>query len=134
LLWDSPHLLWFSHGTARWGKEAALARVQGREPNVSVVVGQTTAVATSRGQVGCGGKWFLDPGMTNFKVVTLSDRVAEVFSPAILVPEAANPGMAMRVQPQQFLIYQMLVKTGAGWRVATMVPYPVTGGWVNMNC
>jgi uncharacterized protein (TIGR02246 family) len=98
LLWDSPQLLWVTRGTAVWGHDAALTRFEALYK----------------------GTWRLEPAMAELRVVRLTDGVAEIFMPIVFtIGPAGQPAQTTR-----FLMNQVLVKTDAGWKVASILPIP----------
>jgi len=98
LLWDSPHFLWVTRGTAIWGREAALTRFEALYQ----------------------GTWRLEPAMGELRVVRVADGVAEISMPIVFtIGPAGQPAQTTR-----FLMNQVLVKTGAGWKVASILPIP----------
>jgi hypothetical protein len=99
LLLDSPNFLWVTRGAAIWGRNAALKRFE--------MLYQ--------------GTWKLSPDMANLKAVLVSDTTAQLH-----VPITFNIGAADQPAPDApFLMNQMLVKTGAGWRIANILPIPL---------
>ena len=99
LLWDSPNFLWVTRGTPIWGRDAALKRFETLYQ----------------------GTWKLSPDTSNFKVITLTDTSAQLF-----VPIMFNIGpVGQRAPDAPFLMNQTLVKTGAGWRIASTLPIPL---------
>jgi uncharacterized protein (TIGR02246 family) len=96
LLWDSPQFLWVTRGTAIWGREAALARFEALYK----------------------GTWRLEPAMGELRVVRVADSVAEIHRPIVFtIGPAGQPAQTTR-----FLMNQVLVRTGAGWKVASILP------------
>ena len=99
LLWDSTSFLWVTRGTPIWGRDAALKRFETLYQ----------------------GTWKLSPDTPNLKVVLLSDTTAQLF-----VPIMFNIGPPGQPAPDaQFLMNQALVKTAAGWRIASILPIPL---------
>jgi len=98
LLWDSPEFLWVSRGTAIWGRDAALTRFEALYK----------------------GTWRLEPAMGDLRVVRLADGVAEIHVPIVFTIGAAG----QPAQTTRFLMNQVLVKTDAGWKVASILPIP----------
>jgi hypothetical protein len=98
-LWDSPNFLWVTRGAPIWGRDAALKRFETLYQ----------------------GTWRLSPDTSNFKVITLTDTSAQLF-----VPIMFNIGPAGQPAPDApFLMNQTLVKTGSGWRIASILPIPL---------
>jgi ketosteroid isomerase-like protein len=95
LLLDSPSFLWITRGAPIWGRDAAMTRFE--------------ALYT--------GTWRLEPE-GELRVVMLSDAVAQLFVPIMFTIGSAGSS------PQQtrFLMNQTLVKTAAGWKVASILP------------
>ncbi len=98
LLWDSPGFIWITRGTPVWGRDAALKRFE--------MLYQ--------------GTWRLSPDVSGLRVTVLSDTTALLFVPILfnIGPQGQPPTEAM------FLMNQTLVKTAAGWRIATILPIP----------
>ena len=98
-LLDSQDFLWVTRGAPIWGREAALKRFE------------TLYLGT----------WKLSPDTANLKVVLLSDTTAQLY-----VPVMFNIGPAGQPAPDApFLMNQTLVKTSAGWRIASILPIPL---------
>jgi ketosteroid isomerase-like protein len=98
LLADSPHFLWITRGTPIWGRQAALARFE----------------ALYR------GTWKLEPAMSELRVVMLGDGAAQIYVPiAFTIGPPGEPPTTTR-----FLMNQVLLKTGNGWRVTSILPIP----------
>lgn len=99
LLLDSPQFLWITRGSAVWGRAEALKRFEGLY----------------------AGTWHLEPEAAAFRVVFAQPQVAEIFVPIVFsIGPAGQPP-----QETTFLMNQVLVKTDAGWRVASILPIPV---------
>lgn len=99
LLLESPNFLWVTRGAPIWGREAALKRFETLYQ----------------------GTWKLSPDTSNLKVVLLSDTTAQLF-----VPVMFNIGPAGQTAPDTpILMNQTLVKTAAGWRIASILPIPL---------
>ncbi len=99
LLSDAPDFLWITRGTAVWGKAEALKRFEALYQ----------------------GTWHLEPDYAAFKVVFRQANAAQLFVPVTFTLGAAG-------QPPQevrFHLNQTLVRTDAGWRVASILPIPV---------
>lgn len=99
LLLDSPDFLWVTRGAPIWGRDAALERFEALYL----------------------GTWKLAPDTSNLKVLALSDTTAQLFVPITF--NIAPPGQPAPDAP--FLMNQTLVKTAAGWRIASILPIPV---------
>ena len=99
LLLDSPNFLWVTRGAPIWGRDAALKRFETLYQ----------------------GTWKLSPDTLNLKVVVLSDTTAQLFVPITF--NSAPPGQPAPDAP--FLMNQTLVKTAAGWRIASILPIPL---------
>jgi uncharacterized protein (TIGR02246 family) len=99
MLSDSEDFLWITRGAPVWGRDAALQRLKALYE----------------------GTWSLDPAMDEFKVVELSPDSAQIFVPVTFMIAPAG----QTAQPSQFLMNQTLVKTGEGWRIASILPIPV---------
>lgn len=99
VLLDSADFLWVTRGTPIWGREAALKRFE--------LLYQ--------------GTWKLSPETSNLKVAMLNDTTALLF-----VPVMFNIGLPGQPAPDApFLMNQTLVKTAAGWRIASILPIPL---------
>ena len=99
LLLDSPNFLWVTRGAPIWGRDAALKRFETLYQ----------------------GTWKLSPDTLNLKVLVLSDTTAQLFVPITF--NSAPPGQPAPDAP--FLMNQTLVKTAAGWRIASILPIPL---------
>ncbi|KRQ99871.1 nuclear transport factor 2 family protein [Bradyrhizobium valentinum] len=93
---DSKDFLWVTRGIPVWGHEAALHRFQ--------ALYQST--------------WRLDPVMAEFKVIDLGSDTAQLFVPVkfMIAPSGQT------AQPSRFLMNQTLVRTGQGWKIASILP------------
>ena len=99
LLLDSPNFLWVTRGAPLWGRDAALKRFE----------------------VLYLGTWKLSPDSANLKAVLVSDMTAQIHVPITF--NIGPPGQPAPDAP--FLMNQTLVKTAAGWRIASILPIPV---------
>lgn len=99
VLLDSPNFLWITQGSPIWGRDAALKRFETLYQ----------------------GTWKLSPDTAKLKVVLLNDTAAQLFVPIMF--NIGPPGLPAPNAP--FLMNQTLVKTAAGWRVASILPIPV---------
>ena len=99
LLLDSPNFLWVTRGAAVWGREAALKRFESLYQ----------------------GTWNLSPDMSNLKTVLVSETTAQLYIPITF--NIGAPGQPAPDTP--FLMNQTLVKTAAGWRIASILPIPL---------
>jgi ketosteroid isomerase-like protein len=99
VLLDSPNFLWITRGAPIWGRDAALKRFEALYQ----------------------GTWKLSPDTGNLKVVLLSDMTAQLFVPIVF--NIGPPGQPAPEAP--FLMNQTLVKTAAGWRIASILPIPL---------
>ena len=99
LLLDSTNFLWVTRGAPIWGRDAALKRFETLYQ----------------------GTWKLSPDTSNLKVVLLSDTTAQLFVPIMF--NIGPPGQPAPDAP--FLMNQTLVKTAAGWRIASILPIPL---------
>lgn len=99
LLLDSGNFLWVTRGTPIWGRDAALKRFESLYQ----------------------GTWKLTPDASNLKVILLNDATAQLFVPVMFnIGPAGQPA-----SDAAFLMNQTLVKTPAGWRVASILPIPL---------
>ena len=98
LLLDSPKFLWITRGAAIWGREAALTRFDTLYK----------------------GTWRLEPDDAELRVTLLGGNVAQLYVPILFT--IGGPGAS--AQPARFLMNQTLVKTPAGWKVASILPIP----------
>jgi hypothetical protein len=124
LLLDTPSFLWVVRGTPVWGRDEAL---QGFEEQ-------------------CHGAFYLDPGMAEFKTIELSGDVVQLYAPAVFIPPPVQqpqppfqvqqmrpekppplprPAQVQQLPPEKFIISQTLVKTSAGWRIWTILSFPI---------
>jgi hypothetical protein len=100
LLLDSPTFLWITRGMAVWGRDAAVTRFE----------------ALYR------GTWKLAPDLLGLKIILLSDTTAQLYVPIMF--NIGPPGQPAPDAP--FLMNQTSVKTGAGWRIASILPIPAS--------
>lgn len=99
LLWDSTGFLWITRGVPVWGREAALKRFE--------------AVYQ--------GTWRLEPSLAELHVTMLSNSAGQLYVPILFTSGAAGqPALSTRV-----LMNQTIVRTPAGWKVASIVPVPI---------
>jgi hypothetical protein len=98
LLSDSPGFLWISRGVPIWGRDAALKRFD--------MLYQ--------------GTWKLSPDASGMKVMVLSDTTAQLFVPIMF---SIGP-QGQPAADSLFLMNQTLVKSGTGWRIASILPIP----------
>ena len=99
LLLDSPNFLWVTRGAPVWGREAALKRFESLYQ----------------------GTWKLSPDMSNLKTVLVSETTAQLYIPITF--NIGAPGQPAPDMP--FLMNQTLVRTAAGWRIASILPIPL---------
>lgn len=99
LLLDSPTFLWITRGMAVWGRGDAVRRFESLY----------------------AGTWHLAPASAELRVVTLGRDAAQLFVPIVFTIGA--PGQP--AQETRFLVNQVLVRTEAGWKVASILPIPV---------
>jgi ketosteroid isomerase-like protein len=98
LLLDSPDFLWITRGAAIWGRGAALERFAALYQ----------------------GTWHLEPETAELRVVAVGDGVAQVFVPILFtIGPAGQPPTRTR-----FLMNQVLVRTGSGWKLSSILPIP----------
>jgi ketosteroid isomerase-like protein len=99
LLLDSPQFLWITRGTPVWGRAEALKRFEALY----------------------AGTWHLEPESAAFRLVFAQPQVAELFVPIVFsIGPAGQPA-----QETRFLMNQVLVKSEAGWKIASILPIPV---------
>lgn len=98
LLWDSPQFLWITRGAPIWGRQPALTRFE----------------ALYR------GTWQLEPALSDLRITLVADGVAQIYMPIMFTIGA--PGQ--EAQKTRFLMNQVLLKTPAGWKVASILPIP----------
>ena len=96
LLIDSPDFLWITRGKPIWGREAALKSLEERYK----------------------GTWHIEPDRKEFRVISVSRRVAQVYAPTQLT--VGEPG----VEPAKIRLYinLVMVKKPEGWRIASILP------------
>ena len=102
LLWDAPGFVWITRGTVIWGREAALSRFE----------------ANYR------GTWKLDADLGQLRVTMLGLDTAQLYVP--LTVTAGPAGQPPQSVP--FHMNQVLIRTAAGWKVASILPIPVPKG------
>jgi uncharacterized protein (TIGR02246 family) len=98
LLADSPQLLWITRGVVVWGRDAALQRFAKLYE----------------------GTWRLEPEAASIRVVPLATDVAQLH--AVVHFTTGAPGQP--TQTSRTLFNQVLVKSGTGWRVMSILPIP----------
>ncbi|MBR1165334.1 nuclear transport factor 2 family protein [Bradyrhizobium liaoningense] len=98
LLQDSAQFLWITRGAPVWGHAAAIKRFETLYQ----------------------GTWSLDPKMDELKVIELQTGVAQLYVPVTFM--ISPPGQT--AQPTRFLMNQVLVKTGDGWKITSILPIP----------
>ncbi len=99
LLLDSPNFLWVTRGAPIWGRDAAVKRFE--------ILYQ--------------GTWKLSPDISSLKVVMLTETTAQLFVPIVF--NMGPPGQPAPDTP--FLMNMTLVKSAAGWRIASILPIPL---------
>jgi len=99
LLWDSARFLWVTRGTPIWGREAGLKRFEALYH----------------------GTWHLEPNAAELQVTMLSSDVAQLYVPIVFTIGAAG----QEAHTTRFLMNQTIIKTPAGWKVASILPIPV---------
>jgi len=98
LLQDSAQFLWITRGSPVWGRDAAIKRFEGLYQ----------------------GTWSLDPKMDELKVIELQPGIAQLYVPITFMIAPAG----QTAQPTRFLMNQVLVKTGSGWKITSILPIP----------
>ena len=98
LLQDSTQFLWITRGSPVWGRDAAIKRFEGLYQ----------------------GTWSLDPKMDELKVIELQPGIAQLYVPITFMIAPAG----QTAQPTRFLMNQVLVKTGSGWKITSILPIP----------
>jgi len=99
ILQDSPQFLWITRNAPIWGREAALKRFAENYE----------------------GTWLLEPKFEEISVAELRPGVAQLFVSAVFT--IAPPGQV--AQPRRFLLTQLYVKGRDGWKISTILPFPV---------
>jgi uncharacterized protein (TIGR02246 family) len=99
LLWDSARFLWVTRGTAIWGREAGLKRFEALYH----------------------GTWRLEVNAAELHVTMLSNDVAQLYVPIVFTIGSAGQA----AHTTRFLMNQTIIKTPAGWKVASILPIPV---------
>jgi uncharacterized protein (TIGR02246 family) len=96
LLLESPDVLWISQGRPLWGRDAALKSLEERYR----------------------GTWHIDVDRKEFRVLSVSRRVAQVYAQTQLT--VGDPG----VEPARNRVYinLVMVKKPEGWRIASILP------------
>jgi hypothetical protein len=96
LLWNSPHMLWFSRNVETRGSEAVADRFKEYYE----------------------GTWHLEPDMSQFHVAVISNDVMQILVPVVFT--RGLPGTPP--QDNTFLISQTFVHDATGWYVASILP------------
>ena len=96
LLIDSPDFLWITRGKPIWGREAALKSLEERYK----------------------GTWHIDVDRKEFRVVSVSRRVAQVYARTQLT--VGDPGAEPATN--RLYINVMMVKKPEGWRITSILP------------
>jgi hypothetical protein len=96
LLWDNPGFLWITGGVPIRGEEAALKRF-----------------ATLY-----QGTWRLEPKLDELQVTLLTADVAQIYGPIDFTIGPAGQA----VTTTRFFFNAVVVKTGQGWQVASILP------------
>jgi uncharacterized protein (TIGR02246 family) len=96
LLVDSPDFLWITRGKPVWGREAALKSLDERYK----------------------GSWHIEPDRKEFRVISVSRRVAQVYATTQLT--VGDPG----AEPSRIRLYVnlVMVKKPEGWRITSILP------------
>jgi len=96
LLIDSPDFLWITRGKPVWGREAALKSLEERYK----------------------GTWRIEPDRKEFRVISVSRRVAQVYATTQLT--VGDSG----AEPSKIRLYinLVMVKKPEGWRIASILP------------
>jgi len=105
LLLDSPNFLWITRGTTIWGRDAAMKRFETLYQ----------------------GTWRLAPDSSSLKIIMLGDNTAQLYASilyASIMFTIGAPGQPAQDGPT--LMNQILVKTPSGWRVASILPIPLS--------
>jgi hypothetical protein len=96
MLWNSPGMLWFSRGVETRGRDAVVARFKEYYE----------------------GTWHLEPDMSQFRAITISDDVMQILVPIVFT--RGLPGKPP--QDNTFLISQTFVRDANGWHIASILP------------
>ncbi len=96
MLWNSSNMLWVSRGVETRGADAVAARFKEYYE----------------------GTWHLEPDMSQFHAVTISNDVIQVLVPVVFT--RGLPGKPP--QDNTFLISQTFVREGNNWFVASILP------------
>ena len=99
LLWDSARFLWVTRRTPICGREAGFKRFE----------------------VPYQGTWRLEANSAELRVTMLSNEVGQLYVPIVFT--IGPPGQP--AQTTRFLMNQTIIKTPAGWKVASILPIPV---------
>ncbi len=100
MLLDSPNFLWITRGAPVWGRSDALSRFQ------KLYV----------------GTWQLDPDWAAFCIVVAESHVGEIFVPiAFTIGAPEQPA-----QETHFLMTMVLAKQDTDWKVASILPIPIS--------
>jgi hypothetical protein len=66
------------------------------------------------------GVWKFEPDVEGIKIIPLTADVAQVYAPTRITLGASEA----TAKTAPFLVYEVAVRTSAGWRIASIVPVP----------
>uniref|UniRef100_E1T9M4 DUF4440 domain-containing protein n=1 Tax=Burkholderia sp. (strain CCGE1003) TaxID=640512 RepID=E1T9M4_BURSG len=66
------------------------------------------------------GVWKFEPDVQHIKVIPLTPDVAQIYAPTEITLGASSASATTA----PFLVYEVAVRTPAGWRIASIVPVP----------
>jgi hypothetical protein len=79
----------------------------------------------------CHGKFYLDPGLPDLRMIELSGDVVEIYVPVAFAPAPVlQPGQQVQFSqqpPQKWMINQVVVKTADGWRIVPGTAFKLSG-------
>ncbi|HVE11356.1 MAG TPA: nuclear transport factor 2 family protein [Paraburkholderia sp.] len=68
------------------------------------------------------GVWKFEPEVDNIKIIPIDADVAQIYAPTMItLGESAASAKTAR-----FLMYEVALRTGAGWRITSIVAVPAT--------
>lgn len=66
------------------------------------------------------GVWKFEPEADNIKILPISDDVAQIYAPTMITSGKSQASATTG----RFLMYEVALRTGAGWRISSIVPVP----------
>jgi hypothetical protein len=68
------------------------------------------------------GVWKFEPEVDNIKIVPINADVAQIYAPTMITFGASDAA----AKTSRFLMYEVALRTSAGWRITAIVPVPAT--------